>query len=96
MIFLSFYQTFFLLCSCNPILFVSLQRAVIALILYLCYFHNKRTMIAIIVVGLIVWFVVPLVYEEGKSRKKYKATVRMLCRIIGLAIIVGGILHYVL
>ncbi|MGN0069717.1 MAG: hypothetical protein ACI350_08335 [Prevotella sp.] len=50
-----------------------------------------------IVVGLVVWFVVPLVYEGSRRRKKkYKAALRMLCRIVGLAIIISSVLGHFL
>ena len=49
-----------------------------------------------IVIGLLVWFVVPLLYENSgkKKKKKQKAAVGMACRIVGIVLIVVSVLRH--
>ena len=51
-----------------------------------------------IVIGLLVWFVVPILFENSgkKKKKKQQKAVAMTCRIIGINIIVVSVLkHFV-
>jgi len=54
-------------------------------------------MIISIIVGLIIWFVVPLFFKDHFKRKKnkYKA-LQLTCQIIGIAIIAIVIIKYFL
>ena len=65
-------------------------------------FHRSilySIMIISIIIGLIIWFVVPLIFKDkfkGKKNKhKYKA-LQLTCQIIGIAIIVISVINHFL
>jgi hypothetical protein len=47
-----------------------------------------------VVFGLLVWFALPLFFEEFLKKKKYIKTLRMCCKICGIAIVVMTIVKY--
>ncbi len=47
-----------------------------------------------IIIGLVVWLVVPILTNDMVKKKSYKKAIALLCRIIGIAIIVVCILNY--
>lgn len=47
-----------------------------------------------IIIGLVVWFVVPILTDGTLKKKAHKKAVSMLCRIVGIAIIVTSIAEY--
>lgn len=49
-----------------------------------------------IVIGFVVWLVVPLLINDHVKRKAQKKAVSMLCRIVGIAIISVAVLKYIL
>jgi len=53
-------------------------------------------MIISIIIGLCIWFVVPILLEGQIKKKKNKKALSMLCRIIGLVIIAYALIHYLL
>ncbi len=53
-------------------------------------------MIISIVVGLCIWFVVPILLEGSIKRKNNKKALRMACKIIGVVIIVWAIISYLI
>lgn len=46
-----------------------------------------------IIIGLCIWFVVPILLEGHVKGKSNKRAISMLCRIIGVVIIVWALLH---
>lgn len=58
-------------------------------------FYNKRLMyIVAIVVGLVIWFVIPILTDDRIKKKSNRKAVGMLCRIIGIAVIALAALGY--
>lgn len=54
-------------------------------------------MILKIVIGLIIWLVIPLFFESKLRRKKgRKKAIAMLCKIIGIAIIIWAVIQQLL
>ena len=49
-----------------------------------------------IIIGLVIWFVVPILTNDALKKKAYKKAVAMLCRIIGIAIIAVSVINYVI
>ena len=49
-------------------------------------------MVISIIVGLCIWFVVPILFK-GNVKKKNREALNMLCRIIGIVIIAWAILN---
>jgi uncharacterized membrane protein YjfL (UPF0719 family) len=47
-----------------------------------------------VVVGLIVWKVIPILTNDTIKRKSYRKAIAVLCKIIGIAIIIMSILNY--
>ncbi|GAB6979452.1 hypothetical protein JCM17136A_21470 [Phocaeicola sartorii JCM 17136 = DSM 21941] len=52
--------------------------------------------IVIIIIGLIIWFVVPILTNDAIKKKAYKKAVAMLCRIVGMVIIAISIINYIM
>ena len=48
-----------------------------------------------IIIGIIIWFVVPILTNDAIKKKAYKKAVAMLCQIIGITIIVMSIINYI-
>jgi len=55
---------------------------------------NPIQMILSIIIGLCIWFVVPILLEGQIKRKNNKKALRMFCRIIGAVIIVWAIINH--
>lgn len=53
-------------------------------------------MILSIVIGLLVWLVVPLCFNGGRKHRRRDRAIALTCRIIGLAIIVATLVRYVI
>ena len=56
-------------------------------------------MIIGIIIGLLIWFVVPMFFTDGKRRKRTKRKQQMIeltCKIIGLVIIVFSLVRHFL
>lgn len=56
-------------------------------------------MIIGIIIGLLIWFVVPMFFTDGKRRKQKKRKQQMIeltCKIIGLVIIVFSLVRHFL
>ncbi len=56
-------------------------------------------MIIGIIIGLLIWFVVPMFFTDGKRRKRKKRKQQMIeltCKIIGLVIIVFSLARHFL
>lgn len=51
-------------------------------------------MIVSIIIGLSIWFVLPILFEDKLKKKKNKAASKMLCKIIGLSIIIAALINY--
>lgn len=48
-----------------------------------------------IIIGLIIWFVIPILTNDMLKRNAHKRAVAMLCKIVGAAIIVITIINYI-
>lgn len=54
-------------------------------------------MVVGIVIGLIIWLAVPLFFDGKRGKKKKRSDgVQMICKIIGISIIVVSIIKYFL
>ena len=51
-----------------------------------------RNMVLSIIIGLMVWFVLPLLFENSIKKKHHKKALRMCCKICGIAIVVMAII----
>ncbi|MBQ7495251.1 MAG: hypothetical protein IJT75_05800 [Bacteroidaceae bacterium] len=52
-----------------------------------------------IIIGLLIWFVLPIVLDAAqtkKRKKKWKRAIEMTCRIVGIVIIVVAVLKHFL
>lgn len=47
-----------------------------------------------IIIGLVIWLVIPILTNDAIKKKSHKKAIAMLCRIIGIAIIVVAIVNY--
>jgi hypothetical protein len=59
----------------------------------ICPFKYKDMVISI-VIGLIIWLAVPLFFKTKLKKHQYKA-VSMVCKIIGIAIIVWTVINQI-
>lgn len=48
-----------------------------------------------IIIGLVIWLVVPILTNGAIKKKAQKKAVAMLCRIVGIAIIAVSIINYI-
>lgn len=53
-------------------------------------------MILSIIIGLCIWFVVPILLEAMIKKKNGKKALRMFCRITGAVIIAWSLFNYVI
>lgn len=53
-------------------------------------------MIISIIIGLCIWFVVPLLLEDRVKGKNNKKALRMICKIVGAVIICWAIFNYII
>ena len=51
-------------------------------------------MILLIIIGLCIWFVVPILLNGHVKGKNNKKALKMTCKIIGVVIIVWAIVNY--
>lgn len=51
-----------------------------------------KSMIGSIVIGLIVWLVLPLLLENIGKKSNHKKAISLSCKILGIAIIVGAVI----
>ena len=49
-----------------------------------------------IIIGLIIWFVIPILTNDAIKKKAYKKAFAMLCQIVGIAIIAMSIFNYII
>jgi Co/Zn/Cd efflux system component len=54
--------------------------------------YNQNPMILLIIIGLCIWFVVPIMLNGHVKRKNNKKALSMTCKIIGAVIIVWAII----
>jgi uncharacterized BrkB/YihY/UPF0761 family membrane protein len=47
-----------------------------------------------IIIGLIIWLVIPILTNDFVKKKAIKKAIAMTCRIIGIAIIVITVINY--
>lgn len=47
-----------------------------------------------LIIGLVIWFVVPVLTNDALKKKAQRKAVALLCRIIGIAIIAVTIINY--
>ena len=50
-------------------------------------------MIISFIIGLCIWFVIPIILENNFKKKKNKAALRMVCKIIGLVIVIAALIN---
>lgn len=50
-------------------------------------------MVLSIIIGLSIWFVIPILLENKLKKKKNKAALKMLCKIIGLVIVIAALIN---
>lgn len=48
-----------------------------------------------IIIGLVIWLVVPILTTDVIKKRSQKKAVVMLCRIVGIAIIAVSIINYI-
>jgi hypothetical protein len=60
----------------------------------LTHTFNKMEIVISIVIGLVVWKVVPILTNGAIRKKSYRKATSMFCEIVGVAIIVMSILNY--
>jgi len=53
-------------------------------------------MILSIIIGLCIWFVVPILLEDQIKKKNNKKALRMICLIIGAVIIIWTIINHII
>lgn len=49
-------------------------------------------MVLSIIIGLMVWFVLPILFENSVRKKHHKKALKMCCKISGIAIVVMAII----
>lgn len=62
-------------------------------LLHLCYYCVMS--VITIIIGLIIWFVVPILANDKIRKKSHKKAIAMLCRIVGIAVIVVSVTNYI-
>lgn len=58
--------------------------------------NNRKQMIISIIIGLCIWFVVPILLEGHIKGKNNKKALRMVCKIIGVVIICWTIYNHII
>ncbi len=53
-------------------------------------------MIISLILGLCIWFVVPILLEGQIRKKRNRKALKMLCRIMGVIIIAWAIINYII
>lgn len=49
-----------------------------------------------IIIGLVIWLVVPILTNDSVKKKSHKKAIAMLCRIVGIAIIIISVANYLI
>lgn len=52
--------------------------------------------IVAIIIGLVIWFVIPILTNDAFKKKAHKKAIAMLCRILGIAIIAMSVINYII
>lgn len=55
-------------------------------------FHSMN--IITIIIGLVIWLVIPILTNDALKKKAQRKAVAMLCRIVGIAIIIISVVNY--
>jgi hypothetical protein len=50
-------------------------------------------MIISVIIGLCIWFVIPILLENNFKKMKNKAALRMMCKIVGLVIVIAALIN---
>ena len=50
-------------------------------------------MILSVIIGLCIWFVTPILVENNFKKKKNNAALRMVCKLIGLVIVIAALIN---
>lgn len=58
--------------------------------------NKKIKMVISIIVGLCVWFVLPIMFSSRFRKKKNKKAFAMFCKIVGIVIISFGIINHII
>ena len=56
-------------------------------------FGKHRNIMISVIIGLCIWFVIPILLENNFKKKKNKAALRMVCKIIGLVIVIAALIN---
>jgi uncharacterized protein YqhQ len=56
-------------------------------------FRKHLNMIISVIIGLCIWFVIPILLENNFKKKKNKAALRMMCKIVGLVIVIAALIN---
>lgn len=48
-----------------------------------------------IIIGLVIWLVVPILTNEAVKKKSHRKAIAMLCRIVGIAIIAIAVFNFI-
>lgn len=57
-------------------------------------FHSMN--IITIIIGLIIWLVVPILTNDSLKKKTHKKAAALLCRIIGIVIIIISVVNHLI
>lgn len=49
-----------------------------------------------IIIGLVIWLVIPILTNDSIKKKSHRKAIAMLCRIVGIAIIIISVANYLI
>ncbi len=49
-----------------------------------------------IIIGLVIWLVIPILTNDSIKKKSHRNAIAMLCRIVGIAIIIISVANYLI
>lgn len=49
-----------------------------------------------IIIGLVIWLVIPILTNGSIKKKSHRKAIAMLCRIVGIAIIIISVANYLI
>ena len=52
--------------------------------------------VASIIIGLVIWLVVPILVNDSVKKKAHRKALSLLCRIVGIAIIAVSIFNFLM
>lgn len=52
--------------------------------------------IIFIIIGLVIWLVIPILTNDSIKKKSHGKAIAMLCRIVGIAIIIISVANYLI